>query len=318
MTGGAHRAPLHRRLWRYQRERFPLAAYLPMVAAFTASAAAYSRLARDVTVWIPWDRYAVGAFTALVLFAWLRILDEHKDAAQDLVARPELPVPRGLVTLGELRAAGVVLLGAAVVLNLIVEPVLLWAMAIVAGYAALMTKEFFVGGWLRARPTAYLLSHMMIMPLIDGYTTGLDWLAEGAPPPPGLWFFLGITFLNGVIVEIGRKIRPRSEERPGVDTYTKAWGERTAPAIWLGVLVLAAATTWLALRHVGAVSAEGLLLTALALLAMAPAMAFLCRPRKRWAKRIEASAGLWTIAVYLLLGIGRFIAQAAGLIDLSP
>jgi len=311
------RDPLHLRLWQYQRERFPLAGYLPMVAVFTASAAAYSRLARDVTTWIPWDRYLAGAFTALVFFAWLRILDEHKDAAQDREARPELPVPRGLVTLGELRAAGLTMLVAALALNLLIAPVLLWAVAVVALYAALMTREFFVPDWLRARPTAYLVSHMMIMPLIDGYTTGLDWLAEGAPPPPGLWLFLTVTFLNGVIVEIGRKIRPRGGERPGVDTYTKAWGETAAPTVWLGVLTLTAGTTWLALRHVGGVPAEAALLFAFALLAAVPALAFLRTRDARWARRMELSAGLWTIAVYLLLGVGRFIAQAAGWIDLA-
>ena len=39
--------------------------------------------------------------------------------------------------------------------------------------------------FLRAHPTAYLLTHMAIMPLIDTYTTGLDWLAVGRRPPSG-------------------------------------------------------------------------------------------------------------------------------------
>jgi 4-hydroxybenzoate polyprenyltransferase len=282
---------------------------------FTASAAAYSRLARGVTTWIPWDRFLIGAFTSLVFFLWLRILDEHKDAAQDRAARPELPVPRGLVSLGELRAAGLVLLVAAVLLNLLAAPALLGAMLVVAGYMALMTREFFVPTWLRSRPVAYLLSHMMIMPLIDGYTTGLDWLAERVDPPVGIWFFLAVTFMNGVIVEIGRKIRAPADERPGVDTYTKAWGVRRAPMVWLGVLAATTATTWLALRHVGGGAVEAVLLVAFAALAALPAIRFVSGEDARSAKRTELAAGLWTIAVYLLLGVGRFVAQAIGWVE---
>src|SRR5690606_28307976 len=148
----------------YQRERFPLAMYLPMVAVFTASAAYYSRFARGAEGFIPPARFAVGALTALVFFAWLRILDEHKDAEIDRRYRPELPVPRGLVTRAELRRVGLWALAAAVLLNLWIEPALVVVMAAVAAYAALMTREFFAGEWLRAQPLAYLPRHMAGMP----------------------------------------------------------------------------------------------------------------------------------------------------------
>jgi len=34
-----------------------------------------------------------------------------------------------------------------------------------------MSKEFFVADWLRRRPVLYMLSHMVIMPLVDLYAT---------------------------------------------------------------------------------------------------------------------------------------------------
>ena len=61
-----------------------------------------------------------------------------------------------------------------------------------------------------------------------------------------------MTFLNGTVIEIGRKIRVPEAEREGVDTYTSAWGIRAAPAIWLMVLLAAAFTAWLAARYTGA------------------------------------------------------------------
>src|SRR5437763_1244555 len=80
-----------------------LPAFVPMIAMFTLSSAAYSRRARGAPGFIPPDRLAMGIATALTCFFLLRVLDEHKDAADDLRHRPELPVPRGLVTLRELR-----------------------------------------------------------------------------------------------------------------------------------------------------------------------------------------------------------------------
>ena len=38
-------------------------------------------------------------------------------------------------------------------------------------YLALMSEEFFVGPWLRGYPLICLLSHMVIVPLIDLYAT---------------------------------------------------------------------------------------------------------------------------------------------------
>lgn len=304
--------PLARRFAAYQRERFPFAAYVPLVAIFTFSAAAYSRLVRGAPGFVPLDRFLVGAFTALAFFFLLRVLDEHKDAEVDRRYRPELPVPRGLLSLGELRRIGGGAIALAVLLNALVAPVLLWACLAVAAWAALMTKEFFVPRWLRAHPAAYLLTHMAILPLIDGYTTGLDWLAEGAAAPAGLWLFLLVTFLNGIVIEIGRKVRAPGGEREGVDTYTSAWGTRRAPLVWLATLAATAVTAWLAARHVGIGGAAAGILALAALAAAAPALSFLRAPGAGAAKGIETAAGAWSIAMYLLLGAGPFAARWLG------
>jgi 4-hydroxybenzoate polyprenyltransferase len=305
----APRASLAARFRIYQAERFPFATYAPLITCFVFSSAAYSRLARGAPGFVPWPIFLLGTYTALVFFFLLRVLDEHKDADVDLRFRPELPVPRGLVTLTELRWIGGTLFVIALALNALFAPVLLWAMLVVAAWATLMTKEFFVRDWLRAQPTAYLVTHMAIMPMIDSYTTGLDWLREGVRAPHGLVLFLVVTFFNGCLIEIGRKIRPPALERTGVDTYTKAWGVVVAPAIWLGVLIGAATIAWLAARHTGAGLGTAALLVALATGAAVPTIAFLRTRGEGWARRIELVSGLWPIATYLVLGGGPFVAR---------
>jgi len=293
--------PLASRLWRYQQERFPLAAFVPLISVFTFSSAAYSRVARVESGFIPWSRFAAGALTALTFFFVLRVLDEHKDQDIDRRPPPELPVPRGLVTLGELRRAAAAALAGVILLNALLAPVLLIPMALVALWAALMTREFFVREWLRAHPSAYLLTHMAIMPLIDGYTTGLDWLVEGREAPPGLVLFLAVTFLNGMVIEVGRKVRAPESERDGVDTYTHAWGLRVAPAVWIALLVGSGATALAALRHVGATMLVAPL-AACVLAGAAPAAWFLAHPVARAARSVETASQLWPLATYLMLG----------------
>jgi hypothetical protein len=131
-------------------------------------------------------------------------------------------------------------------------------------------------------------------------------------PPAALGLFLALTFLNGVVVEVGRKIRTADAEREGVDSYTKAWGLRRAPLVWLLVLVLTAVVAGAALLAVGAGRWELVLLGALALAAAVPALRFLSTPHPKLSSQIEASSALWTIAMYLLLGVGRAAAQAWG------
>lgn len=297
------------RLWQYQAERFPVGGFVPLISAFVFSSAAFSRLARGQVDFIPWPRFAVGAYTAITMFFLLRVLDEHKDQDQDRRFRPELPVPRGLVTLRELRQVGAVVLSVALLLNLVVAPVMLLSMVPIAIWIALMTKEFFVRDWLRAHPAAYLLSHMAVLPVIDVYTTGLDWLAERVDPPSALPLFLGVTFANGVLIEIGRKVRAPSDERVGVDTYTEAWGRAVSVASWLFALAASLALAIRASAATGDSRFPVAVLLVAGLIAAVPGAIFAARPKRVAARGMETASQVWPLVTYLVLGGAPFVAK---------
>lgn len=294
------------RWWTYQRERFPVFGHGPLIFAFSTSALTFSALLHEDRFEdprYPWVRAWVTAFlSCFVFFLQLRIADEFKDFEEDSRWRPYRPVPRGLIRLREL---GWVFAGGACLQFLLavwMGPQLLFVLVPAWTYLALMSHEFFARDWLKARPITYLWTHMLIMPIVDFYATACHWLARGLPPHPGLKWFLIASFFNGVLIELGRKLRNPAAEEEGVQTYTRLWGSRRAPVIWLsclGLTMILAVFAAQGIRFAGPVAAAcgGMFLLALVVL-----LRFLHEFPNRSGKWFEVFTGLWTLGMYLFLG----------------
>ena len=294
------------RLWTYQAERFPLARTAALVAVF--SGASVSASAHFAVRALPgWPVYALAFAVTLIFFFQLRVLDEIKDADDDARFRPERPIPRGLVSLRFIVGLGVATVPLALGATLIVEPTVLPLLLLAWGWMALMTREFFVPAWLNARPVAYMVSHMAIMPLIDLFVTGTEWRLHGAPPP-GLGLFLALSFANGCILEIGRKLWAVESERAGVETYSALWGPRRAATVWLGCLGLA----FMLLVAVGFATGAPLTTAAIGAVALAfaarAALAYRKAPTPRAQAGADSGAGAWVFACYVAAGFSPTIA----------
>ena len=287
----------------YQRERFPLAAHGPLVAAFSASAVCYSSLIRGDGTLPRGSALLVAFITSLLFFLQLRIADEFKDFDDDSKYRPYRAVPRGLVSLRELAWVGV---GSGLIqltLAMLLDPSLTWILALAWIYLALMTREFFVAHWLKRHPVLYMTSHMVILPLVDLYATACDWWVAGLRQPPrGLLWFLLVSYLNGLVIEIGRKTRVPADEEHGVETYSALWGSAGAARAWLFTVLLTGLAAW---RAAGEIGTEGAMVTLLAVLVLACAAAALRVARSRTpgaGKVVEVMSGVWTVLMYLGLG----------------
>lgn len=292
-----------KRWWIYQRERFPLLAHGPLILAFSASAVSYSTLLRGPGSAPAFLSFVVAFLVSLGSFLLLRIADEFKDKEEDAKYRPYRPVPRGLVRLHELAWIGVGVAILQLFLALQIGWPLVGLLVVTWIYFALMSREFFVREWLKARPVIYLFSHMAIMPLVDWFATGCDWVHAGGRMPPGLFWFLAASFFNGIVIELGRKIRAPGDEEHGVETYSFLWGPRVAVGAWTAAMVATFACAGVAAGRIGFTvplsAAFGLCLAA----AIATGLVFLRSPQKRTAKAVEALSGVWTLVLYLMLGV---------------
>jgi 4-hydroxybenzoate polyprenyltransferase len=299
-----------RRWVTYQRERFPLVAHGILILAFSGGAVAFAsqlRAAGGVGDARPSAPAVVVAFVScLLFFLQLRVADEFKDFEEDSRWRPYRPVPRGLVTLREL---GWVAAGSAVVqllLALWLSPRLLIPLAVVWGYMALMSREFLAAQWLRKRPVTVLWTHMLVIPLIDLYATSCDWLVAADGPKAigaGLYWFLAASFFNGMVVEVGRKIRAPEDEEPGVETYSALWGRRRAVTVWLAMMVATLGCAVAAGAAIGAGTLVGGILGVLLLAGASIGHRMATAPRPGAGRTIETVAGIWTIAMYASVGL---------------
>jgi len=166
-----------------------------------------------------------------------------------------------------------------------------------------MTREFFAPRWLKRHPVVYMTSHMLILPLVDLYATACDWWAAGHHQlPRGLYWFLIVSYLNGLVIEIGRKTRVAVDEEQGVETYSALWGTGGAVRAWMIAVLLTAFAAWRAAARIGTATPMLVLLAVLVIACGVIALRVVRSDASGSGKAIEVMSGVWTILMYVGLG----------------
>ena len=250
----------------YLNERFPLGKNSLFVLIFTLSGYIYagllynskiikSILSKEVNrvplfwgkeidkVPIIWYKLFPLFIIIFMFFFQLRITDEFKDYEEDLKYRPYRPVQRGIISLKALGKIGIATIIIQIILAHVINSKLIYFMLLVWIYMFLMTKEFFIKNWLAERILIYALSHVVIMIFITlvilkgtGYILESHFLETLYLSLEryeknifiGLIPLFALNYLNGIVLEIGRKTRKANEEEYGVQTYSKLWGRKKA------------------------------------------------------------------------------------------
>lgn len=311
---------LLQRFWIYQSERFPLFSQGLLIGVISLCSVSFSVLLRSAAasaapgsiLTLPQFALAVlvAMGSALGFFFQMRVADEFKDYETDLQYRPYRPVQRGLITLRELAWLAGAMMVVQLGLSLWLDVRMLLPLLLVWGYMGLMRQEFFVRDWLRRHAVAYMLSHLVIAPLIFFYITACDWLVVGATPALGLFWFLAAAFFNGIFYEIGRKIRAPQNEETGVETYSQLWGRPTAIAIWWLMLALAGVCTAAAARAIHVFTPVSALVLVLLLSAGWMGVRFLQQPRPAAGGTIQSVSALAMMVLYLSLSVLPFVASS--------
>ena len=235
----------------YLNERFPLGKNSFFVLIFTLSGYIYTSLLYNSKImYLFTNGVKIGIFQYKIIalfiiifmfFLQLRITDEFKDYEEDLKYRAYRPVQRGIISLKTLGKIGIATVITQIILAHVIDPEIIYFMIFVWIYMFLMAKEFFIKKWLTKRILIYALSHVVIMVFItlviveatqyivpknifdvfilQRYKHNIDF---------ALIPLFVLNYLNGIVLEIGRKTRRADEEEHGVQTYSKLWGRKKA------------------------------------------------------------------------------------------
>lgn len=292
--------PILQRLWIYQSERFPLGKTIPLLAVFSAASICVSAELSERT--LPhWSGFLIGFILALTIFFQMRVCDEYKDLEDDKTYRPERPIPRGLVTLEEVILLGLFTIPIALLSAWAWHITVLYLLGLTWLWLAFMTIEFGAPVWLKSKPILYLISHMAIMPIIDLLLTSVEW-GPNSNPSPHLWVFLLLSFVNGCVLEIGRKLWAPENEIEGVDTYSALWGVKNASYIWIVsifaslilLITLGAYTGNLVINVIIGVLGVGYCLLCVT--------SYMNAPTLKNQNRMDTIAGLWVFLCYSVAG----------------
>ena len=242
----------------YLNERFPLGKNSIFVLIFTLSGYIYTGLlynskiinqifSKEIKVPMPWHKIVALFIIIFMFFLQLRITDEFKDYEEDLKYRAYRPVQRGVITLKALGKIGIATIIIQIILAYVIDFKIIYFMIIVWFYMFLMAKEFFIKEWLTKRILIYALSHVVIMIFITlVIVNATQYIVLGEAE--NIFKFVALqryrhnidialiplftlNYLNGIVLEIGRKTRRADEEEHGVQTYSKLWGKKKAAVI---------------------------------------------------------------------------------------
>lgn len=289
---------LPERLRRYLWERLPLWQTLAVVGASSYSAITFPAMLAHR------DRAGIHVYVIAFLLGYLfriqrRVIDDLRNAPRDRKERPNMPIPRGLVSANELRGLFAFCIPLQAVLLMMLNVTLLGPLLVVQIFLQGLTFDFGLRPLMRKHPVFSLFSRMLAAPMVMYVLTACEWLPRHGSPPVGVILLILVSFSNSFVLELGRKIRAPSEAAQDPAGFTVLWGARRSTVVWWLLINVSAIFSSLA-RILRGAPAEGMLvLLAGVLITGFFAYHFTATLRETAAKRLETLSVLWTVTMFL-------------------
>lgn len=211
----------------YQKERFPVLAFGSYVfaiafATYCFSNSEFNKVYPLGTSFFDWKIILTMFVLGLLQFLMVRIIDEFKDYEEDCKYRPYRPVPRGLITLKELKVLFIICAILQIAITAIVNRYALKYLVLLWIVFYLMTKGFFIKKVLDKHILLEVTFDEIMMPILvvflSKFPNGRIFLTNR------YFLFLFMTYVVSWIIEIARKVRCKEDEEEGVRTYTAVFG----------------------------------------------------------------------------------------------
>ncbi len=298
---------LLKKYYLYTKERFPIPATLPYAAALYY----LSYFFPDVTEnYIPLNlaESIIGCLVFFMALFEIRILDEHKDYAKDVIAHPERMLSKSDITLADLRKLLYVMVALQTAMAIYLGPAPFFVWLAIQAFSLLMFREFFVPEFLNRHMGLYLVSHQISVPLalLFGISQRADICNLASGQPVLLTLFLFGTMMVTVNFEIARKTWSPDREHENADSYSKVWGISGAVIVNQIVAVLAGASFLYLYFKMPRSIVYSLIVCAAYLLFLASEIMFLIKRDSKTSKIIEMTGALYSLVVLITSAVFFF------------
>ena len=178
-----------------------------------------------------------ASFLAFLFFLRLRLFDEIKDYELDIIINPTRPLPRGLLSITDLKC-GIIICTVTEYLfinSFLYESFRFWLLATI--WSFFMYKEFFIPSLIKPHLTTYATTHTFVtLPLTLCLICGMN--ENATIQKNDLYVALGAWFVFNIF-ELGRKTFTKKEEKSEIESYSKIWGQSGAVILVLAHSLLA-------------------------------------------------------------------------------
>ena len=298
------------RLWRYQQERFPLYAVIPIAVVSGLSSLGVARTLAGLPPVPDAAMTTIVVVTLIGLLLQMRIADEIRNYAVELAHHPGRPLARGLVTRRDLMGLALVVAAAQVALAQIVDARL--AMVLAASWCWMIVAPVVTSAVDRLsgrpRPWVQAIIRSSCFGMLAVYATAPIWLPHGgAIAGFGLVAFCLFAVAAALQWEVAQALAGPPGAAPGEPTLKDVWGGLGTGAGWFILVVVASSLAAAVALEMGVLVPVALAVDALIIIAMVLLVRFALDrtpARGRW---IAVFASAWVILAPAVVGIGPMI-----------
>lgn len=284
----------------YFNERFPIPGVLLYSGSLFWLSYSFANIYAQRSSWNSLD-FILGLILFFLIFLHLRIFDEHKDYARDIIAYPERLLSRGVISLRDLRILlyPVLIIEAAIALFLGIAVGIAWLGALL--WTLLMLKEFFIPEYLNKRIGMYLISHQLLVPLMIAIPLSMriQSVTFQAHEISSLIFLCTGAMCFTVTYELGRKTWSPDREDINADSYTREWGIEKTLLITLLISFLGTSIfSWFMLEC--DISGVYIIINFLLLLILAICELFFYKKQtKKLSKTVELAGAVYMLGTFI-------------------
>ena len=291
----------------YQKERFPILMYGVYIFAIVFSTYSFvnwlslynNSLSNSFgtinSFEFKWNVVGIMFIVAFLQFLMVRIIDEFKDYEEDCKYRPYRPVPRGLISLKELRVLFIICVIIQFAITTIFCTNAIPFLIAVWIFFAIMSKSFFIKKIVEKHILIEVALDEILMPVLVLYLSIFP--LKHIIVDKYFYLFLFMTYVISWIVEIARKVRCKEDEEKGVKTYTAVFGIKKATLLLSALEIILACIQGIILKKY-TISVVCLILAVILI-----NIGFIAKQNKKFAKLAELSANIYIFLVYFSMGL---------------